>query len=410
MNYQKIENLDFKYTLHLMYALALIMFLITILLGIAHSLNVVQFSTIGFILFYLQNGIIGWITLAMITTCFWIFFSTYVENNAKIHNLTLFMKLNALLLVGYVLSFYIDNIYHLSFIILVFSFGVFIMTLSALILCIKQIKNTSYFTGYQYLILIGLGLFLYVNIFGSILSYQLANGYSILIGDGTGLYTLYIETGYLIAMITGIIEWQLINTPTIKTINLFPVIQGIAFLGIPLFFSLGVLYKNQELIILALVLEIIGLVIFFVRIGPKLLQVDIFSGRTDRYLVIASIFLLISLILFIFFTVQVVNGTSLSSLNIINLLFAINHTIVLGAATNVLFAVITINVFYEEGMIPIIENILLIGFNGCLWLFLIAILIESSITIAAYMGIFLLIVVGILLYKIGIIYYKSNQP
>ena len=405
MNYQKISNIDLRNTIHLMYAIALLVFLITIVLGAIRSLNIIQFSTIGIILFHLQTGILGWATLAIIATSFWIFFSENIENNAFLYKLILFMKFSIMIILLLVFSFYVNTIYQFSFIIPIFSFGVFIVIFTTLVLCLNQIKRIPFFTSYHLLIVLGLGLCLYGIVFGSILSYQLMNGTSIFVGDNSGLYTTYIETSYLIVMITGIIEWQF-EVDSKNSINTIVIIQGFSLLLFPIFFSFGLLLNSQILILLALLLEIIGFGVFSIRIGPKLLKVDIIAGKTDRYLVIASIFFAINVILFVLLISKIINGASLSSLDILNLLLTVNHTIVLGITTNILFAIIIVNIFDKDGLIQIVENILVIGFNGCLWLFLIAILIESSLTIAAYMGIFLLTMVVILLYKIGITHYS----
>ena len=184
-------------------------------------------------------------------------------------------------------------------------------------------------------------------------------------------------------MITGIIEWQF-AVDSKNSINTIVIVQGFSLLLFPIFFSFGLLLNSQILILLALLLEIIGFGVFSIRIGPKLLKVDIIAGKTDRYLVIASIFFAINVILFVLLISKIINGASLSSLDILNLLLTVNHSIVLGITTNILFAIIIVNIFDKDGLIPIVENILVIGFNGCLWLFLIAILIERSITIAEY--------------------------
>ena len=151
---------------------------------------------------------------------------------------------------------------------------------------------------------------------------------------------------------------------------------------------------------LFLPLELIGAVVFLIRLGPSVVKIDPIKGESDRFLIFATLFLYgsISIFLYIvaFILIPAEGVVDFTNQVLINLFLANAHILFIGSMTSAIFALFSVLAYQHKDTVKWGEEatmiVLYIGLVG----FVIVLLMDMPTGIAAVMGIGLFL--GLLTY------------
>jgi hypothetical protein len=197
--------------------------------------------------------------------------------------------------------------------------------------------------------------------------------------------------GYLIPIGMAVAEWQLRGDVSGRRSAL-----GVLQVGLPIvggwLIMIGLLVNLIPLVILATLFEIVGAVLFIIRIGPRVARVDWLSATTGRVVAISSICIVLNVGL-LFYLVSAYAGdfTKVPP----GLLISLDHIMFIGVMTNALFAGIHVATSDRNDVWAWADHVQFWGMNVGLAGFVIALIAnENHLLMAIFtpiMGISLLI-------------------
>lgn len=173
-------------------------------------------------------------------------------------------------------------------------------------------------------------------------------------------------TGYLLLAGIAIAEWRLEDNPALARDSKLG--AGIAWglFGAGILFNLAFILDNEALIQPASMLQVLGIVAFVVRMRRHLVPSAWQGAGTKVYAKLASVYLVIGVALLVYVVQLFVSGelNPETGEGPVGVLIAFDHAMFLGVMTNVLFAGLAIGLAYDTAQRIIVwgVNIGLLGF------------------------------------------------
>ena len=301
-------------------------FLVTIVIGIINGLDLYEFNR-DQLLTHVHSGTIGWITLGIVAATVWL---------ARAADRRLAMSL-AVMVPVYVAAFYIGNLPLRAItgsILMVVIVWLFAWTWQAV---------RSDLTLPRLAAALGITSFTYGAIIGVLLQVQMASGAKLfpIQGDSVGAHAGTMVFSYLVLAAMGLIEWRVKGTTGRPLLGVIQV--GALFLG-GLLLAVTLLLvgadqsdsgKNalQAMGGIDMLLQLIAVVLFAVRVVPAAIRTDWMAVGPGRYLALASLFVVVAIILFIYEIFKFIGGATFES--IMPLAVALDHSVFIGVITNI---------------------------------------------------------------------------
>ena len=343
-----------------LYLVAMAVFVLNIVIGILNGADAVEFDR-NQILTHVHAGTVGWLSLTIVASTFLLF-------RAADRRLMLTL---AVLVPVYVIAFYTG-----SFPFRAISGGALLLAIGWLVWWVWQ----RYLGGERSLprlaVVLGLTSFAYGAIFGVLLQVAFAAGITILPGDGIGAHASAMTFGYLVLVAMGLIEWRLLGT---RDLPMFGIVQvGALFLG-GLVISLSLLAGAEQAGGgIYLLTQLIAVVAFVVRVGPRVLRVSWLAAEPIRHLAAASIWVVAALILFMYIVFQFISKPDDPNALPLNILIASDHAVYLGVITNIVLGLLTMLLLRADVRRSWVGQVIFWGVNLGLLVFVIGLIVDTA--------------------------------
>ena len=309
-----------------LYSVALAMFVITVAIGILNGLDLVDFSPPEMrntLLTHVHAGTLGWITLAIIASAFWL-----AGSGDRALAWTF-----AIVVTVYVLAFYSGN------------YPARALTGTLLLLAILWLLVWAWRVAMaqrslpSLALALGLTTFAYGAVIGVLLQVQgaLATNLFPANGDAIGAHAATMVFSYLILVAMGLIEWRLMGlTPRSRG----GLVQVGALFGGGLILAFTLLLLDQAAVQavggIYLLVELVAVGFFARRVLPHALRADWRSGAPGRHIAMAAVFVIIATAIFLYVVFLFISTGDPNKIPT-GVLVASDHAAFIGVMTNLIF-------------------------------------------------------------------------
>ncbi len=309
-----------------LYSMALAMFVITVAIGILNGLDLVDFSPPEMrntLLTHVHAGTLGWITLAIMASAFWLAGS---GDRALAWTFAIVVPV-------YVLAFYSGN------------YPARALTGTLLLLAILWLLVWAWRVAMAQRSLpalalaLGLTTFAYGAVIGVLLQVQgaLATNLFPANGDAIGAHAATMVFSYLILIAMGLIEWRLMGLTPRSGGGL---VQVGALFGGGLILAVTLLLLDQSAVQavggIYLLVELVAVGFFARRVLPHALRSDWRSGTPSRHIAMAAVFVIIATAIFLYVVFLFISTGDPNKIPT-GVLVASDHAAFIGVMTNLIF-------------------------------------------------------------------------
>lgn len=308
-----------------LYSVAMAMFLVTVGIGIVNGLDLVDFSPPEMrntLLTHVHSGTLGWITLAVVATAFWL---------ARRGDRILAWAFGIVIPV-YVVAFYTGN------------YPARAITGTVLLVLIAWLFVWAWRLALErrslptLAVALGLTTFTYGALIGVLLQVQFATGTNLFPagGDALGAHAATMAFGYLVLVAMGFVEWRLVGTIDRPRLGLVQV--GSLFLG-AIVLAVALLFLDDQGVQAAgginLLLTLIAIVVFAVRIVPVALRTEWLVDRPSRHVHAAAVFVVVAAALFMYVIYLFITTPNQNDIPL-GVVTAFDHSVFIGVMTNLI--------------------------------------------------------------------------
>ncbi|HJW50348.1 MAG TPA: hypothetical protein VJ726_13115 [Candidatus Limnocylindria bacterium] len=318
---------------------ALIIFTLTVLLGLANASQLFGALDRATLLTHLHSGTLGWITMGVIGIAIWMFARRNEDLSAAI-------LLSGLGTAAYVMAFWsgvfiLRGVFGLAELAIIVYWWWFVYTrvMAEGGIARLDIPKLS--------VLLGLTTLVIGSTLGVIVQVLLATGNALPTGaDLVGAHASAQTGGYLVLVAAGFAEWQLIGGSGRTRLGLAQVyllfIGGLVLSASLLLSSSLPAAAAQALPGLATLLTLAGILIAAYRVGRAALAAPWLAPTGARHIAIVVPFLILAVILQAILVQQFIAAQGDFTLVSIGLLHALDHAYFVGVMTNAIFGAILI--------------------------------------------------------------------
>lgn len=333
---------------------ALTIFMITVVIGILNGINLVDFSR-PTLLTHVHAGTLGWITLSVFGATLWLFYGGETVGAAlasRIRWLSLLAMGSVFL---YVVTFFTDA----KEMAPVFGSLVFLSIVVFFLLALfrsRKIKLTV-----PHLLLLAALINLTIGaVIGVLLGLGQALGQALLPERAFIGHTAAMVVGYLILVGMAITEWRLSQSQPSGAASrwglaqvLLPFIGGLTLIA-------GAIFDIFPLIVLNVPFEIMGVLIYLGRVGPKVGSALRRGPGSARLFGASAIFLVINVGVLTYLIVTYADRIEQVPMGLV---VAMDHIMFIGVMTNSLFGLLGELSQQRQGRYAFVEPVLLWGMN-----------------------------------------------
>jgi len=305
-----------------LYLVAMAVFLVTVSIGVVNGLDLVAPSH-DVLLTHVHSGTLGWLSLGIVATAGWL----YRASDRP-------MAVALIVLVPiYVAAFASGNLAAKAI------GGVLLM---AAILWLVVWAWQSFLASERSVpglaLVLALTTFTYGAIIGVLLQVQFATGATWLSGDAIGSHAGAMVFAYLVLAAMGIVEWRLRET---RGRPRGGVVQVAALFVGGLVLSLGLLVgAAQAAGGIYLLVTLIAIVLFTVRVVPAAVRAPWADPGPGRQFAVASLWIVVAVAIYLYLVSQfITSGGDTAAINL-NVLVASDHATFVGVMTNVLLGLV----------------------------------------------------------------------
>ncbi len=330
-------------------------FVITVSIGIFNGFHLIALER-AVLLTHVHAGTLGWITLGVMATCLWLF----GEGASRAGSSLLVRAVSALAAVSvpiYVLAFLSGSLAARA----LFGIPVLAAVVGFLVWLAGQIGRVR-MTVPHLAVLAAITTLTIGSTIGVLVQLELATKRVFLPEGAIGGHVSAQVVGYLVLIGMAISEWRL--RPEVMKLSWPGAIQvALLFFG-GVLLTIGALLNIQPLLGVFIPLELIATIIYLVRLGPRVLEVQWLRAGSERHFGIILPFLVVNLGLLIWLILGVVTKRY-ARFELIPpwLIFAFDHTMFIGVMSNALFGLIQLLSWSRRSFWPWVEHVLFWGMN-----------------------------------------------
>ncbi len=380
------------------YRAALLIFVVTVVIGILNGTDLVDFSR-DVILTHVHAGTLGFLTLSVIATTFWVFSDDGRAPVSPGSTRTL-SWLAVASVMAYVAAFYSGNLPARAILALPV-----LATIVWFLWWIWQALNAGPRSLARVGIVCSVAMLLLGGTIGTLLQIQLATGTQIFPsgGDVVGGHAVAMVFSYLILFGMVVAEWRLVgSTPGHLPRGGIAQISFLLLAGVVSVVAL--LFNVQPLLPLSIVLEIAAVVTFVVRLGRPIARVPWGVASAERQLGMSALFIVVDIALIV-----VVIATFISVQGDINrfpagLLIASDHTTFIGVMANAIFGLLLLAVGTESSRGRMVAQFTFWGVNIGLVGFLVGLITETALLKQIFtpiMGVSILVAIAVFVMELS---------
>lgn len=392
-----MQSSPYASAIRALYQTALVVFVVTVVIGILNGLDVVDFSR-DQLLTHVHAGTLGWITLSVIATAFWIFSDrggTPVSRSST-RGLAWLAGIGVPL---YIAAFYSGALWARA----IFALPVLAAIVWFLVWLAKALQSGPMTlprvgaTAAVLALLVG-------GTLGTLIQIQLATGVTIF-PSGTepvGGHASAMAFSYLILFGMTIADWR----PRGATDGPMPR-SGLVQIGLLLvagvLLTTGVLFNVQPLLMLNLLFELGAVGVFVWRMAPSLRSVDWMAGGSARQFGISAAFVVVDVLLLVWLIIAVISvGGDITKVPA-GLLIAGDHAVFIGVMTNAILGLLLYAGERRGAANAVLSHVIFWGVNIGLIGFLVGLIGDVTVLKEIFtpiMGTALLIAIGAFLVQL----------
>jgi hypothetical protein len=364
-----------------LYLVAMVVFVVTIAIGILNGADVVEFDR-NALLTHVHSGTVGWLSLTIVASAFLLYRSA---------DRRLMLAL-AIAVPVYVLAFFTGNLPFRAI-----SGTVLLLIIVWLVVWVWGRYRVGERSLPQLAVALGLTSFAYGAIIGVLIQVSMAFDMDLVPGDRVGAHASAMTFGYIVLTAMGIIEWRVLGTrnqPILGAIQISSLfIGGLVISGALL---IGAEQAGGSLYLLT---QIIAVVLFVVRIFPTALRAPWLSAEPTRHFAIASVWTVLALVLFMYLVAQVIASPDDPDALPLNILLASDHAVYIGVLTNIVIGLLSLLALGRGSTPGWASHLIFWGVNIGLAIFMVGLVTESAEIKrvgAPLMGVALLLALGLL--------------
>ena len=359
------ETHPLRAEVRLLLQLAMIVFVWTVGIGILNGTDLVDFDR-KVVLSHVHAGTLGWITTSVFAASLWLFGRGASDGETRFARGVTRYAMVAL------------PVFALSF---AFTYGRAraVLGLAALIAIILMFGWVSARARHIELSTVHLGFLAAVatsvigGIIGVLLATEIATGNNVLTDGGSEAHPATMVVGFLIPVGMALSEWGLRNGELEPAGRLGTAQIALPFIG-GILLMVGLLLDIEPLPPLAALIELVGVIIFVVRIWQPLRAVRWLQRDPGRYAAVSAL-AIVANILFLNYLVGA-NGGDFDNVGMHQIL-AVDHMMFVGVLTNAIFAMLAIATAGNSRW-PALDTPVFIGLNLGLLGFVISLLAEAT--------------------------------
>jgi len=344
---------SFEKEIRTLFLAAMAIFLVTVVIGMLNGLDLVDFDRPTLVT-HVHAGTLGWITLGIFATSLWLFGRTEAGSGWLASSPRWLSWLAIVSIALYTYAFYATSGIGRP----VAGSLVFLAIAGFLLWMLGQIRRVE-MTVPRLALLAAMINLVIGAIVGILIGFNQAGRLS---GLPDGLFVAHPATmvvGYLILAGMAIGEWYLLPETPAREQKLGIIQVMLPFLG-GLALTVGAILDIFVLLLLNVPLEILGVLIFLWRLGPRLFRLPWLKGSGQRLAGISVLFIAVNVGLLAYLIVTYAEDfESIPPW----LIFALDHAVFIGVMTNGLFAMIFLAGVSQRSVWAWSDHVLFWGMN-----------------------------------------------
>lgn len=332
-----------------LYQAAMLVFIVTVTIGILNGLKLLKFDRAQ-LLTHVHAGTLGWITLGVLATSFWLF-----GGGRSLPRILGWVA--ALGVPVYVAAFWSGNLTARA----VLGWPVLLALVGFWIWILAEIRRTGLTLPRLAVVLAVTSLVLGSSI-GVVVQVQLATQAKLLPDAAIGGHVTAQVVGYLVLFAMAITEWRL--KPETGRLPKLGVAQVVIPFAGALIGTVGVTVGSNEALGAIILAELLGVAIYVWRFAPIVLRTRWLAAEPERHFAIMVPFLVADLALLITLIYGVVSGAYADfALIPVWLVFAFDHAMFIGVMSNGLFGLVQEATRERRALAPWVDQVLFWGMN-----------------------------------------------
>ncbi len=349
----------------LLLQLAMVVFVWTVAIGILNGTDLVDFSR-KVLLSHVHAGTLGWITTSVFAATLWLFGETATPGQIRTARWLARAAMVTLPLFAFTFAFtYDDPRAILGTCALATIVGFFTWTVARA----RHLELTTVHLGF----LAAVATSVVGGVLGVLLATEVATGRDVVPSGGEDAHPATMVVGFLIPVGMALVEWGL-NGDAVRPAGRLGRAQiGLPFLG-GVLLMIGLLADVDPLPPLAALIELVGVVIFVIRLAPDVRRVSWTTRGPGRYAAAAGM-AIVGNIVFINYLAAANEGDF--DLVAEHQLLALDHMMFIGVLTNAIFAMLALATLTDVRW-PRIDDFVFWGMNLGLVGFFVSLLAEST--------------------------------
>jgi hypothetical protein len=387
-----LQDHPWRTEIKLLFLSAMVIFVITVVIGLINGQQVMTLGS-NVILTHVHAGTLGWITLSVFAFGLWLFGEgvTRTEHKAYIRSLSI---LSAVTFPLYILAFLSGNFVARA----VFGVPVLLAMAGFLGWIVVQLRQARFGLAGLAMLYATITLLL-GGLLGVLLQFQFATGTNFLPVGAFGAHPSMLVIGYLVLIGLALTERTLmleanrVSRPGFVQMTLF-FLAGLAL-------ATGLLLDVQPLLGVYLLLAVVGVIMYVVRLAPRLPGVSWLGRGSERFFALSALFIVADIALTVYLVVGLITGAFPNGDPPFNLLIALDHIMFVGVMTNAIFGMIQEATRERKAFWPWADDVLFWGMNIGVIGFVLSLITNVRILIPVFTPIMgLSILVGLVAYAL----------
>ena len=372
--------------------MAMLIFLYTIGIGILNGVDAVDFDQRR-ILGHVHGGTLGWLTLAVFAASLWLFGESRPAGSSERSTVRALTGLSMIAFPAYVAAFSLSYGYSRPIL-----GSVSVIAIAGFFAWVVYRARGQELGVPQLGFIAALGTSITGGVLGVLLGLKIASGNNWLPSGGEDAHPATMVVGFLIPVALAMAEWAFFFPRPPKATRAGQIQMVFPFLG-GVLLMLALLLDIVPLAPLAVLLEVVGVVIFLVRMFPQFRKLNLLEATPGRHGLMSAIAIVFVIGLAQYWIVKYEGDFDLVPMN---QLLGLDHSQFIGGMTNAIFAMLMLaTVPGAKGgrwdqVVFLMVNVGIIGFAAGL-LFDVTMLKHMFVPI---MGVGLLIGLGLYAYRL----------
>ena len=344
---------------------AMIVFVWTVGIGILNGTDLVDFDN-KVILSHVHAGTLGWITTCVFAASMWFFGAGATDGQARTARGLTWASLVILPVFAFTFAFTYQEP---RAIIGSLALGCIVGFFGWVVVRARGLELTTVHLGF----LAAVATSVIGGVIGVLLATKIATGREVIPDGGEDAHPATMVVGFLIPVGMALAEWGLLGSAVRRAGRLGWAQIGLPFLG-GLLLMVGLLADIDPLPPLAALIELAGVVIFFIRLGPAIRRVSWARRTPGRFAAVAAV-AIIANIVFINYLAAANEGDF--DLVAEHQVLALDHMMFVGVLTNAIFALLVTATAADDRW-ERLNTFVLVGVNVGLVGFFVSLLAEST--------------------------------